>query len=227
MEILLSSKIPFTQVLKQWALQYLWVYLAKVMPFFAEKVGRCQPGSRVSLAEGSLVIHSVIRAFPGKGSKGCQRALSHKLLDPLASCFFFLLPSGSPGNTGKHKACFISVDVLFSRFVLGQTSYPLTSTQVLLVDCWWWLRTVNEPFVGDTASSGRDFVAQNPNTSSSHPSHALPSPLVLPQHNWLPGGGQMSMMEQEGWQLAHPHHIQMPGLPRIQRAEASLSPPSV
>lgn len=59
------------------------------MPFFAEKVGRCQPGSRVSLAEGSLVIHSVIRAFPGKGSKGCQRALSHKLLDPLASCFFF------------------------------------------------------------------------------------------------------------------------------------------
>lgn len=59
------------------------------MPFFAEKVGKCQLGSRVSLGEGSLVIHSVIPAFPGKGSKGCQRALSHKLLNAWPSAFSF------------------------------------------------------------------------------------------------------------------------------------------
>lgn len=135
MTIPLSSKIPLMQVLKQWALQDLGVYLAKVIPFFAEKAGRSQLGSGVSLAEGSLVMHCVIPAFTGKRSKGYQIALSQKLLDPLASCFFFLLPPGSPGNTGKHKACFISVDVLFSRFVLGQTSYPITSTQVLHMDC--------------------------------------------------------------------------------------------
>lgn len=64
------------------------------------------------------------------------------------------------------------------------------------------------------------LCCSNPNTSSSHPWHALPSALVPPQ---LPGGGQMCTMEQEGWQLAHPHHIQMSGLPWIQRAEASLS----
>lgn len=93
MRIPLSNKIFLMQVLKQWALQALKVYPAKVIPFFAEKVGRSQLGSGVSLAEGSLAIHCVIPAFTGELSRGCQVALSHKLLDPLASCFFFLLPS--------------------------------------------------------------------------------------------------------------------------------------
>lgn len=92
MTIPLSSKIPLMQVLKQWALQNLRVYVAKVIPFFAEKAGRSQLGSGVSLAEGSLVMHCVVPAFTGKRSQGCQIAPSHKLLDPLASCFFFLLP---------------------------------------------------------------------------------------------------------------------------------------
>lgn len=136
MRIPLSSKIFLTQVLKQWAVQDLKVYLAKVIPFFAERVGRSQLGCGVSLAEGSIAIHCVITAFTGKLSRGCQIALSHKVLDPLSPYFFFLLPSGSSGNTGKHKACFISVDVLLSRFVPGQTSYSVTSAQVLHVECW-------------------------------------------------------------------------------------------
>lgn len=135
MKIPLSSEISLTQVLKQWALQGLRVYLAKVILFFAEKVGRSQLGSGVSLAERPLAIHCVIPAFTGKLSQACQIALSHKLLDPLASCFFFLLPPGSSGNTGKHKARFIPVDVSLSGFVLGQTCYSVTSTQVLPMEC--------------------------------------------------------------------------------------------
>lgn len=101
---------------------------------------------------------------------------------PSGLLLFFLLPPGSSGNTGKHKARFISVDVSSSGFVLGQTSYSVT-TEVLHMECWWWLRTANEPFVGETASSSRGFVAQNPNTSSSQVTcsalSSCPSPAEL------------------------------------------------
>lgn len=146
-------------------------------------------GSGVSLAEGSLVIHCVISASTGKLSKGHQLVFSHKLSDPLASCFFFLLQSGSPGSTGKHKACFISVDILFSRFVLGQTSYPITSTQVLHMD-WWWLRAVNEPSVGETGSSSTGFVAQTQTPAQATRDMLCPLLLSLPSLSGCLEGGR-------------------------------------
>lgn len=71
------------------------------------------------------------------------------LLDPLAS-YFTTVKSGYRGNTGKHKACFISVTVLFSKFALRQTSYPVISSPscgFLMVT----QRIVNESFVGEVA----------------------------------------------------------------------------
>ena len=90
-------------------------------------VGRSHLGAGVRLANGSYLLHCVIPALTEKRTKRSQLALHLMLLDPLVK-------SGYTGNTGKHKACFISVTVLFSKFALGQTSYPVTSTQVLHVN---------------------------------------------------------------------------------------------
>ena len=122
--------------------------------------------------------------------------------------------------TLENTAYFIPMTAMFSKFALGKTSYSVTSCAShgflmmiqRVVFCWW-----------SSLIQQRHFAAQHPDASSSHPSHPLLSLLVHSQRHWLPGGQQMCMIEKEDWR----QHIQMSGLPWIQRAESSLSPPSV
>lgn len=196
MQIPLSSKISLMQILKQWALQDLRVYLAKIIPFFAEKVSGSQVGSGVSLAEGSLAIHCVIPAFTEKHSKGCQIAFSYKVLDPMASCSSFC----------SHLALQVTLENIKHVLFLWMF-HPLDLS-------WGKLPTLSHQLKSFTWNADDDseqpmslLLVKQPHpaealllrtqTPAQAKSHALPSPLVPPQQNWLPGGGQMCMMEQE------------------------------
>lgn len=190
--------------------------------------GRSQLGSGVSLAEGSFMLCCVIPAFTEKCTKGFQLALHLMLLDPLASCFSAL----------SHLVIQVTLENIKHVFFLWLFCYPNLPWDKLptpspQLKSFIWIAdgdSENSPWVFRWCSSliqQRHFAAQHPDASSSHPSHPLLSLLVHSQCNWLPGGQQTCIIGKEDWRLAHPHHVQMSGLPWIQRAEASLSPPSI
>lgn len=74
---------------------------------------------------------------------------SHAFRSP-GLLLFRSVTSGYTGNAGKHKACFLSMTVLLSKFALGQTSHPVTSSPsygLLMVT----QRIVHESFGGAVA----------------------------------------------------------------------------